>query len=109
MNRSEELAKILGIEPKKICKLCGGFVENCFVDEIDQIQNSNLTYPNFTKPDNFVKLLKIDFDIDLVLGIDNIENNFIETLVGILPHMYEHDTDGLNAIQHQAQQTDWTY
>lgn len=113
MNRSEELAKLLGIKPKISCKLqcvgSKGVDKNGEVMCINNCSKSGLLYPNFTKPDNFVKLLKINFDIDLVLGIDNIEDNFIETLISILPHMYEYDVDGLNTIKQQAQQTDWTY
>ena len=62
MNRSEELAKLLGIEPKKeIAMHCGTNCNrhNCIMDRDCKHYKAIGAYPNFTKPSNFVKLLDL--------------------------------------------------
>lgn len=73
MNKSEELAKLLGIEPKcKTMIICcpaeknrdwnnpfdKSMCENC--------KEANSEYPDFIKPNNFVKLLEILAKSDLM-------------------------------------------
>ncbi len=119
MNKSEELCKLLEIEPEIEENYCISNYDDCPMStqcccpenctKYDNFEKEHEVYPDLTKQSNFVKLLTIDFDIDLVLGIDNIEDNFIETLISLLPHMYEYDTKGLEAIKQQAQATKWDY
>ena len=67
MNKNKELSRLLGIEPKSQCELspvdeCCELECPCIECELDK---PNI-YPDFTKPDNFVKLLEI-------LTINNLE------------------------------------
>src|SRR5574344_3080603 len=62
MNRSEELAKFLGIKPKKeIAMHCGTNCNrhNCIMDRDCEHYKPIGAYPDLTKPSNFVKLLEI--------------------------------------------------
>src|SRR5574344_262629 len=139
MNRSEELAKLLGIKPKKeIAMHCGTNCNrhNCIMDRDCEHYKPIGAYPNFTKPDNFVKLLnlvykcginqKCDFQLaslsfeydDNSIWIDEVEeikisfeNVWIECLKTKLqtnnPDSW--DINFANIIKQQAQQTEWTY
>ena len=137
MNKNKELSRLLGIEPKSQCEL-SPVDEYCELEcpcvecELDK---PNI-YPDFTKPDNFVKLLnlvykcginqKCDFQLaslsfeydDNSIWIDEVEeikisfeNVWIECLKTKLqtnnPDSW--DINFANIIKQQAQQTNWTY
>lgn len=131
MSKSEELAKLLGIEPKmkKVCNKCGG-VEYwrsgaCLNHKCNWEINDTTEkpfYPDFTKPSNFVKLLNILYDYDCVQNAqteihrvtlpmysaeENIQNGYIKYLV---THFDKFNRVDLSEIlKQQAQQTEWEY
>ena len=119
MNKSEELAKLLGIEPKKeIAMHCGTNCNrhNCIMDKDCEHYKPIGAYPNFVKPSNFVKLLEMLFRTDSWLldrGLNYTENensfvgNFITELIFEVknrPNNYK-----ITQVKHQAQQTEWEY
>lgn len=114
MNRSEELAKLLGIEPKKeIAMHCGTncIWHNCIMDRNCEHYKAIGAYPNFTKPDNFVKLLELyhNYNFPYFNGFE--KRTALETmqcqLVNKCIRMLELKQCG--AFKKLAQQTDWTY
>lgn len=124
MNKSEILAKLLGVEPKiGICDRelnsddyageCG--FENPTEFECDDCTNFHtdlVIYPDFTHPDNFVKFLEIIYSN--CGGIDEFakENSFVDDFIEhILKALKEADSDNSSFVllKKQAQQTDWRY
>lgn len=121
MNRSEELSRLLGIEPKSQCELspvdeCCELECPCVECELDK---PNI-YPDFTKPDNFVKLLeniKIDGNelCDWLICYSGSFCNRQDFIYRLIELVKEYTgvigglTQDIKTIRHQAQQTDWTY
>ena len=105
MNRSEELAKLLGIEPKKeIAMHCGTNCNrhNCIMDKSCQHYKPIGAYPDFTNPSNFIKLLDIFGNI-LFNGLENTINEMLWRLDKLNGSRY------IANVKQQAQQTEWTY
>lgn len=126
MNKSKELAKLLGIEDKDIYigkkkeNLCNHCQDNCYYCENKLYKKE---YPDFTKPSNFVKLLQIISSLankPIVLNFDYHED-ITEGFIWQLISLFEGRASGLTLlntpskkftkqnIQHQAQQTEWEY
>ena len=113
MNRSEELCKLLGIEPKTEVTQIGQSLGFCNTT-IKKI------YPDLTKPSNFVKLLE-DIKIDGIELCDWLicysgsfcnRQDFIDSLIGLIEE-YTNIIGGLTQdikkIKQQAQQIEWEY
>lgn len=137
MNRSEELAKLLGIEPEIEENYCIANYDDCPIHtqcccpenctKCDNYEKEHDLYPDFTKPNNFVKLLQLtinnrfNFDIngdssnpnangvygyvcDKLICAESIEEYLIKMLIQL--SRYE---ESIKEFKRQAQQTDWTY
>jgi hypothetical protein len=123
MNRSEELAKLLGIEPKKeIAMHCGTNCNrhNCIMDRDCKHYKAIGAYPNFTKPSNFVKLLELKKDkynntiLRFMLcwfGHSELEDlyNREDIIDKIIDFLSSEDYQKSETLIKNAQQTDWTY
>ena len=125
MNRSEELCKLLGVEPKKEIALhCGTNCNryNCIMDRDCEHYKPIGAYPDLTKPSNFIKLLEMKifktqtllknimgWSFSLTRDIDDI-NSFVEAIENYIYELKEQDYyEIIEEIQHQAQATKWDY
>lgn len=119
MNKSEELCKLLGIEPKCLAKIfepkmCG--LAGCKECGMYEKLTCKGRYPDLTKPSNFVKLLKIHPKGTIcfyatcepyIYGAKTLEIDIINVLIEkIFPKLINRQ---LNTAKKQAQQTEWEY
>lgn len=125
MNRSEELCKLLGIEPKCLneeysgCKYADDDTRKCCKEYKEKTcKYSNFwIYPDLTKPSNFVKLLE-DIKIDGIELCDWLityqgsfcnRENFIKKLILIIKQDLKCLNSDIKIIKQQAQATKWDY
>lgn len=121
MNKSEELAKLLGIYKvlctedeersytanDEICNNCDPDYRNCW--------SRKECYPDFTKPSNFVKLINLTFaSLDGMEEIRYDGKSFVEAYIElIIKRINEIPQKDINSMwaryHHQAQQIDWEY
>lgn len=126
--RNEELAKLLGIERKTICQQsadlygCGDDINGEFCKKCIHKENSELRYPDFTKPSNFVKLLEMEINCDtdryetlgeLVWYLGG-ETTSRQTFINCVESLFNEnsmwfDEKRNKIINQQAQQTEWEY
>lgn len=103
MNRSEKLAKLLGVEPKKQ-EISNG-VE--FTGKYIEI------YPDFEKPENFMKLqlLQLRFGaLPFLSGYMFTLNTFIDAILYEVKETLLDDRNKfIEEYKQQAQQTEWEY
>ena len=123
MNRSEQLAKLLGIEPKnEIAMHCGTNCNrhNCIMYRDCEHYKAIGAYPNFTKPNNFVKLLELKKDkynntiLRFMLcwfGHSELEDlyNREDIIDKIIDFLSSEDYQKSETLIKNAQQTEWTY
>lgn len=125
MNKSEELAKLLGIKPKAYCaqlqdnEYCSkfqGYMEECK-------QNCIAIYPDFTEPSNFVKLLHLyKYYLNNSLELNKYSRNYnehsniniyINQKIDKAIEIYHWAKEVLDVYNKdfikQAQQTEWEY
>ena len=128
MNKSEELCKLLGIEPKCLneeysgCKYADDDSRQCCkkYKENNCEYSMYWVYPDLTKPSNFVKLLE-DIKIDGIELCDWLicysgsfcnRQDFIDSLIELIEE-YKNIIGGLTQdikkIKQQAQQIEWEY
>lgn len=127
MNRSEELCKLLGIEPMIQndycyweCKDPKKQFKPCKKKSCEHFKSGYTSYPDLTKPSNFVKLLE-NIKIDGIELCDWLicyagsfcnRQDFIDILVGLIEE-YTNIIGGLTQdikkIKQQAQQIEWEY
>lgn len=130
-NKSEELAKILGIEPKEqiFCGICE-YDEDLDESDIcphymaDECKNIEWIYPDFTKPSNFVKLIELQVSKKLIVGrylqgsgtygvpFSNQwydRESFFNILIDYLSRTDKCFARNRNKIMYKAQQTEWVY
>lgn len=123
-DKSLELCKILGIESRYIgytdykhdCPCGIRYVRKNYHELEDLLKdgtlkciNSNPIYPDFKKPENFVKLLKVSLSIEADLFF--IGANPEEQLINDILNKSFNKTHPKRIIlyQQQAQQTEWEY
>ena len=123
MNKSKELCELLGIEPSFIAKskLTGHINYNDYrtlkhCEEYNLEAISQPYYPDFRKPSNFVKLLKlrpynsspkcIGWRSNYTFVDQNCELNLINELLDSLKNDIFAE---LQFIKQQCQQTEWEY
>ena len=124
MNKSEELAKLLGIKPKAYCsqlqdnEYCSkfqGYTEECK-------QNCIAIYPDFTEPSNFVKIMTLAHKADCFVCCgteyrdgDIMQDCFLDLIIqDISDESYKQDWAKeyikiRNKFIKQAQQAEWEY
>lgn len=128
MNKSEELAKLLGIKSKirqivLSCKQCQyKSCANCPNTEIAECPViTKKVYPDFTNPSNFVKLLEMKTGIaGKTIGWE-VEQEWIEFGEGeslifdrktflkhLLTYLIKYDNEN-ESIKQQAQQIEWEW
>lgn len=142
MNKSEELAKLLGIEPKKIigsckngtnCRILGSACKGC-IKRVECVE-----YPDFTKPENFVKLIETNVEkaispkvlefmafcnkrkitLLFLVSFDTDREQFLENLIVYLNDNDIKDDGSITLLSHGdktrqmvkeiLQQTQWNY
>lgn len=108
-NKAEELAKLLGIEPKKECEhLCKhSSNEKCkltgtgyYVDE-KNCEHTSKIYPDLTKPNNFVKLLSLQANFTKIPV-------YFQSVEQFLSDLYAYAIVN-QELKKQAQETEWEY
>ena len=120
MNKSEELAKLLGIEPiKKDCPHRG--CRNHITHPCEVCNNRRFIniYPDFTKPYNFVKLLEYLIEVTGIrftkemttigLGIgDDFQSALLDYLIQLSNGKGEYQIQ-YKRVKQQAQQVNWEW
>ena len=114
MNRSEELCKLLGIEPKKeIAMHCGTNCSrhNCIMDRDCEHYKPIGAYPDLTKPSNFVKLLDLlnaylDIRCDCLMAV---VPQIIDKSIFLASTNSSRFIDKKDKFKKQAQATKWDY
>lgn len=99
-NKSEQLAKLLGIEPHIQADYCYWECKNpkkqfhaCRKKTCNHFKKGCITYPDFTKPSNFVKLLEI-LTTKYLFGIAFEDN---EVVIEGFPY-YDHKRESLSEL-----------
>lgn len=116
MNKSEELARLLGIEPKIKCKHSNNYNDRCSgkytycdlrnIKECPALDIGREIYPDFTNPRNSIKLLNLlllnnfSFEFD---ANENAETQIINTVINMNKY------NGCERIKPLAQQVKWSY
>lgn len=111
-NKSIELAKLLDIEPQypTIFQLTFDktLLEKGIVGEA--IEDGKFIYPDFTKSDNFVKLINLIIKkcrYNIMFFAKNPKNAQEELIDHILTYNYQDDE--LAELKNHAQQIEWSY
>lgn len=107
-NKSEELARFLGIEPKEYFRPDD---EIYWGSKQETMRDIDVIYPNFTKPNNFMKLLDLlntylDIRCDCLIPV---VPQIIGKAIFLASTNSSRFIDKKIKFKQQAQQTEWEY
>jgi len=120
--KSEELCKLLGIEPEiedNYCLShyndCPAGTQCCCPENCSRCRNYAKHYeyyPNFEKPENFVKLLEIAYKLNCVNNVmPHQKTNYVHDFISEMTHYIDKNpyNDVVLEIIKLAKETEWRY